>query len=427
MLTSVDRVGVAVSGGADSVVLLKVLHELSAHLPVEFLVLHMNHHLRGEASEVDEQFVRTLAESLGLPFVVAHSFPGLSNDNLESAARQERREFFRGCQSAYRLQRIALGHSQSDQAETVLHRLLRGTGLRGLAAMRPVGPDGEIRPLLRESRGDIRAWATASGITWREDGSNSDLRFTRNRLRLKTIPELASDYNPHLERALAHTAALAQAEEDYWEEQVRQTAAEITERTRLGSIFQIDHLMRLPLALRRRVVRHTLDEIRRPGPHGLEFDHIEQILALCTSNEGHERAMAPGVEALRSYDRLLLFEAGRLSAEPRGYSLQLPFGQTCELPYGAGSIRVERMNSEDAIYVSFKEDRVHRVLLGDVAVGQDSPVVRNWEPGDALLRPSPQALIKVKSLFQERKVLLWERRHWPVLVMGGKIVWTRQM
>ncbi len=142
-----------------------------------------------------------------------------------------------------KLDRIALGHTRSDQAETVLYRFLRGSGSAGLAAMRPVSRDGLIRPLLAVSREEVRAWAQSQGISWREDSSNQDPRFARNVLRNEAIPALARNFNPNLEGVLAGTALVAQAEEDYWEGLVAATYAQLRERSHLGSFFQVEGSM----------------------------------------------------------------------------------------------------------------------------------------------------------------------------------------
>src|SRR6478735_4184777 len=157
MLPAGGRVGVAVSGGADSVALLHILRDLWS----ELVVLHVNHHLRGEESDGDEAFVRELAQSLGLTIVVEHAVPPAGN--LEQEARRGRRAFFLRCREELDLKRVALGHTRSDQAETVLFRLLRGSGLTGLAGMRPASDDGFIRPLLTTSRDEVRRWAREQG------------------------------------------------------------------------------------------------------------------------------------------------------------------------------------------------------------------------------------------------------------------------
>src|SRR5215831_2011628 len=152
MLSACDRVGVAVSGGADSVVLLHMFHRLAAQFQIHPVILHVNHHLREEADE-DEDFVRSLAESLGLPIFVGHA--PVDSGNTEQEARNARRRFFLDSIQDHRTaDRVALGHTRTDQAETVLFRLIRGSGIAGLAGMRMKTAEGFIRPLLTSSRNE---------------------------------------------------------------------------------------------------------------------------------------------------------------------------------------------------------------------------------------------------------------------------------
>ncbi|MBV8865096.1 MAG: tRNA lysidine(34) synthetase TilS, partial [Acidobacteriaceae bacterium] len=314
------------------------------------------------------------------------------------------------------------------QAETVLHRFLRGTGPTGMAAMRLVTADGFIRPLLTTSREEVRQWAVQEGIAWREDSSNTDLRFTRNRLRQQTIPALTQDLNPNLEAVLANTAALAQAEEDYWAREVERVYPKIAKRTRLGLIFPVEALNAIHLALRRRLIRRALGEIRPEGLQGLDFDHIERILALCRTDQGHDRLLVPGADALRSFEWLLLSAQGGLSREPRGYRVPLALGEIRDLPFGAGRICVDVVTRRDRLYDSFKKAqkiRIERVKLHGQNLSERPMAVRNWTPGDELHRSGHQSAEKIKTLFQEHRVRLWERRHWPVLVCGEEIVWVR--
>jgi tRNA(Ile)-lysidine synthase len=426
MLSPGDRIGVAVSGGADSVVLLHILHRLGMSL----VVLHVNHHLRGAESEEDEAFVRSLAGSLGIEIKVQHS--AAVRGNLEQEAREVRREFFLRSMAECGLRRVALGHTRSDQAETVLFRLLRGSGLAGLAGMRPVTREGLIRPLLTTSREEVRLWAKTEGLAWREDTSNANLEFARNRLRHQTIPTLRKEYNANLEAILASTAKLAQAEEDYWNQQIEPIYQQITKRTRLGSIFQIASLADLHPAVQRRVVRRALEEVRG-DLRGIDLAHIEAVLNLCQSAQGHDRVLIPGVDAMRSFDRLLLARPGTLGGQPRQYRLPLKLGGSYELPYQAGCISVNWVKPESEFCANFKKEPELEVQVSDLdgdVVGRDATLqslcVRNWQPGDELHRPGHKAAEKIKSLFQEERVLLWERKHWPVVLAGEEIVWARQ-
>lgn len=431
MLSAGGRVGVAVSGGADSVVLLHIFHRLAAQLEVRPVVLHVNHHLRGEESDGDEDFVRSMASKLGLQIVVEQARPGAGN--LEQEARDLRREFFRRLiHEEHSVERVALGHTRSDQAETVLFRLIRGTGLRGLAGMQTKTPEGLIRPLLHCSREEVRQWAEKEGIEWREDSSNTDVKFTRNRIRHEIMPELARHFNSNVELALAGTASLAEAEEDFWENEIEPIYAELTKRIHLGLLIALAGLKRLHLAVQRRVIRRAVTELRG-NPRGLEMSHIEAILNLCRSDQGHDRVLVPELDALRSFDQLLLSRPGTLGGEQRGYRFNLLLGECRELPFSAGFISVQSLNSEQQICANFKEDQELLSEVVDLDGRQiadtsqlGSLAVRNWEPGDQLHRPGHQGAEKIKSLFQEYRVPLWQRRHWPVLVFENEIVWARR-
>lgn len=427
-----DRVGVGVSGGADSVVLLHLLRSLSERFQIKLTVLHLNHQLRGSESDRDEDFVRLMAESLELPSVVERACIA-SGGNLEQAARLARREFYRRAMDRCALRRVALGHTRGDQAETVLFRLLRGSGTAGLAGMRMMTEGGLIRPLLTTTREEVRGWAAARAIPWREDSSNTNLAFSRNRLRGQIMPALARDFNSNLEAGLARTAELAQDEEDYWVTEIEPIFQQIVQYTHFGLILDTPRLAALHIAVQRRVVRRAILDVRGEL-RSIDVKHVDAILELFCSTTGHDRVIVPGVDALRSFDKLRLTKPGAAKFEDRHYRLPLTIGEGCQLPFYAGSID---LNGEPTPPSSFCANfKGECGLSGEVAEldsdaltdkGMPRPLyVRNWEPGDALQRPGHTGAEKVKTLFQEHRVLLWERRHWPVVVCGNEIVWARR-
>ncbi len=442
MLSPGDRLGVGVSGGADSVVLLHLLSEFSDRLPFQIFILHANHQLRKEESLADEVFVRSLAESLHLPIEVRRLALG-DGGNLEQRARLARQRFFRESMDRHSLKRVALGHSRSDQAETVLFRMLRGSGLAGLAGMRALTADGFIRPLLTTTRGEIRQWAETKGIRWREDASNQDFRFRRNRLRLQTLPTLTAHYNSNLEGVLAGTAEVAQAEEDYWSERIERIYVQITKRSACGtanmscgtasmaSFLQISDLAGLHLAEQRRVIRRALCEVRG-DLRSIDLEHVEGVLRICQSRHGHDRVLVPGVDALRSFDTLRLIPSDRIKTEERSYRIPVQLGTWQTLPFGAGTISVNWGDCEAENCVNFK--KAENVLSATAELGVEAlPAselegllhIRNWQPGDEI-QLAGQTAKKLKVLFQEQRILLWERKHWPVVVFRDRIIWARQ-
>jgi tRNA(Ile)-lysidine synthase len=428
MLAPGDRVGVAVSGGADSVVLLYILHELVSALALRLSVLHVKHRLRGEESDEHERFVANLAHELGLPLFSITAIPGPGN--LEQEARDLRRAFFQLCREQHNIQKIALGHTRSDQAETVLYRFLRGSGLAGLAGMRPVTEEGLIRPLLDVTRAETRNWAKQRHIEWREDSSNANEGFARNRLRNFVMPQLAREFNPNLEGVLAGVSSVAADEEHYWFNQISSLYAKVARRCELGVLIPVGAIMAEHTAVQRRLIRRAICDVRG-DLRSVDHDHVDAVLAICRTEFGHNRVIIPGVDALRSYEFLLLAKPGELSMAPRNYSIDITWNQKVILPFGAGEIELCALNSNDKNCVNFKEEsqfpkefaHFDLELLSSSAIRLQA---RNWRPGDAILRPGHQRPEKIKSLFQECQVLLWERRHWPVAVANDDIFWARK-
>jgi tRNA(Ile)-lysidine synthase len=421
-----DRIGIAVSGGADSVTLLHLLHDLANY---QITVLHVNHQLRGAESDGDEAFVRELSAKLGLEIEVLKSPVGAGN--LEQLARDQRRAFFAECRVKHKLRCVALGHNQTDQAETVLYRFMRGSGLAGLAGMLPVTPDGLIRPMLGSTREEIRQFATGQGIVWREDSSNRNTDLVRNRLRLEV-------FNPQLVRVLSANAAVAQDEEDWWAGRISSLHATMAKDNALGAEFQVGALRDLHPAERRRLIRHAIRKVKG-DLRSVDLSHVEAILKLLATEAGHDRVLIPGVDALRSFGTLLLAKPGRVGSAPRHYHLNVKIGEELALPYGGGRLYLNSVKSDDTFCANFgmEAKSIHEVVYldGDVlrnAGPPDSLRIRNWEPGDEYRRAGHDISEKVKSLFQEFRILLWDRRRWPVLVLsngamnGEEIVWSRR-
>ena len=424
------RLGVAVSGGADSVVLLHILNELKQKNGIQLTVLHVNHLLRGFESQNDEFFVRDLAASMAVPVFVVQGPP--PPGNLEAQARRVRQEFFRQACRDRDLDFVALGHTASDQAETVLFRLLRGSGLRGLAGMRS-SANGLLRPLLSTFREEILGYAEQNQLKWREDSTNRDKRFRRNRLRIEIMPELVRHFNPQIERVLTGYAAVAQDEEDYWLEETTAALARLSRPLEKddGLLLDAPTLIQLHPALQRRVIRMAIGNLLG-HLSAVDLPHIEAILKISASSHGHDRVQIPGADILRSFETLLIAPPQRLTPS-RDYAIEMQFGSSVTLPYNAGLLSVDQVTSASGNCVTVKnkgsisaEEAALDGYAVKMAAGNTGLRVRNWRPGDRILTSGATHCAKLKGLFQEHRVLLWERRHWPVLMAGEQIVWVRR-
>jgi tRNA(Ile)-lysidine synthase len=423
-----QHVGVAVSGGADSVCLLYVLRELAPRWNLRLTVLHLDHQLRGVESREDAAFVRGLAAMLDLPFELQETDVAAlcreTGENLEQAARAARLEFFKCLTQSGFVDRIATGHTRSDQAETVLFRFLRGSGTAGLAGIRPVTDDGVVRPLLEIDRPEIEQHLRERGIAWRCDSTNASTAFARNRIRHELLPELIRDWNPAMSETLAHTADWAQAEEAYWESELARLAPSHLISLPAGVVLRIDSLAALPLALTRRLIRRAI-EMAKGDLRGIGFEHLSGILELAASAEGHGRIQIPGLDIFRSFGWLRIARPGADNLHNRNYRLPLPVPGAVPLPGQTVVVHTELFENTN---VTESSDDVYNGSVGllDWNRISGSLEVRNWRPGDQYQPVGHSGAEKIKVLFQEARVPLWERRHWPVVTMGEVILWARR-
>lgn len=419
-----DRVGVAVSGGADSVFLLHALRELAPRWNLTLSVLHVEHGIRGAESIADAEFVRKLAADAALPFQLREANVLAAGDNLEQAARRVRYEFFAELVNSGQVNRVATGHTRSDQAETVLFRVLRGSGLAGLAGIRPVTHEGLARPLLELSRPEVEAWLAARGIEWREDETNRDPAYARNHLRNDVLPLLRECFNPRLDEALANLATLAQDEELYWDSEL---ARHLPPSLGQGPpvFLTTSKISAAPRALSRRLIRRAIEQAKG-DLRQIEFAHVERVLEMALSTDGHDRMQLPGVDVFRSFEWIRMAPLSRNPPE-RDFSFSLDVPGSMELPGSATRITLqvlEKANRAEPYATVVDEldwQRVH--ALGGGLAGLE---LRNWRPGDQYRRVGQSKREKIKFLFQEARVPLWERRNWPIITYNGVVLWVRR-
>jgi tRNA(Ile)-lysidine synthase len=418
LLRAGDRIGVAVSGGADSVALLRLLLELRLEIGFILSVVHFNHKLRGVESDEDERFVAQLAQrhELGLHTESGEvaAYATEKHRSLETAAREMRYQYFRRLLREGTLNRIATGHTLDDQAETVLLKIVRGAGSRGLAGVHPrlsvpSSPFPEpsiIRPLLGTRRRELEPYLLDLGQSWREDRSNRDLRHMRNRVRHGILPRLERYLNPAVREALAETAEISRAEEEYWEREVSRALPLVW-----GEGLRLSVLTDLPLALRRRLVRAAGESLG----FRLDFRHVEEILALSAKGDGTSTVLPHGWVVSRTKGELR-FESDAETAKDYEYCLSVP-----------GSVEVRETQSRfEAVSVPGNAAEGYNPGdLLDATLLAAELKVRNWRPGDRFWPAHTKAAKKIKELLQERQVTGPERKLWPVVVSGTDVVWVR--
>ena len=322
---------VAVSGGSDSVGLVRLLHEIAPRAGLSLSVAHLDHGARGEASRADAAFVEDLAKSLGLPFDPGHwtsSRPG----HFESDARRARYAWLAEVALARGAVAVAVGHTRDDQAETVLHRVLRGTGVRGLAGIPARRPLVEgltlVRPLLTVSRREIRDHLSGLGQPYRDDATNSDTSRTRARLRHDLLPKLAAEYNPKVADALVRLARLASASDRANRKRILELE-QVATRPGAGPdevSFSRDALLTVPAFLRAEVIRLAWRRTGWPeaGMSALRWRRLARLVRLTRSGRFD---IGGGVEAHTGFPGPGLFTLRRSSAPvncPDSLPLEIP-------------------------------------------------------------------------------------------------------
>ena len=260
--------------------------------------------------------------------------------------------------------------------------------------MRPVTRDGLVRPLVRVTRAEVEGYLRARNIAWREDASNCNLRFDRNRIRHGLLPSLAKDWNPALIDTLAGMASVAADEEEYWRGEVDRLAADLLAKEPPAVVADATRLSALPRALSRRLIRRAI-ELVKGDLLSIDVPHVESVLALLSKCDGSGRVQIPGLDIMRSFEWVRFAPAGSYARPEFTVAIAAPG----RYQFPGGEIEI----------------------AGDVAGTLE---LRNWQPGDAYQpagAPSPR---KLKEMFQDARIPLWKRAGWPVLTAGGRIVWA---
>jgi len=318
------RVAVAVSGGADSVALLRRMIEAAPEIGLVLSVAHVHHGIRGDEADLDADFVRDLAATHGLTFhrhdVNTPSTAQQNRETLEEAARNLRYAFFRELLDQGEADAVATAHTLDDQAETVLHKLLRGAWTEGLGGISPViqcTPGAILRPFLGARRVEIEAWLRSIGQSWREDASNADIAFTRNRIRHELLPML-STYNPQVYSQLANMATIARDEDAYWQAELARLLPSLllpgkpvrgggratsTHPDESSMAFEIDRLPQSP-AVRRRLLRAAARQLGS----ALNFDQTEKLMAMLSPGGARRQQLTAELHADRSPRELRLIK-----------------------------------------------------------------------------------------------------------------------
>ncbi len=401
----------AVSGGVDSVVLFDLLVNSAKAFGLRLQVFHLDHQIRPEAA-ADADFVRSLCASRNIPCCIESvDVPALAGKrrlSLETAGREARREWLLHVAEEEGCERIVVAHHQDDQAETFLQRLLRGTGISGLQAMRSLSGIW-WRPLLGFSREQIVEYARRHQLEWVEDETNRDVRYLRNRIRHDLLPQLR-EYNPQICSRLATLSRQFQREEDYWQQQVDLLWPRLRQDDADGLRLDLTLLQESHPALQLRLLREGLKQLRG-DLSGIAADHLEALCGLLITDQPQAELDLPGCWAARRYRELWL----RLSApQPVSFDLPLLPGQPLSLPDGRVLLAEfqDRALGEGPQRVEFDATAINGALR-----------VRSPQAGDSFRLAGMTGRRKIKDFLIDQKVEKEQRQSLPLLLDQQEILW----
>ncbi len=421
MLPPGSRVLIAVSGGPDSTVLLNSLFRLMDNLEIELNLCHVQHGLRGEESIEDERFVISMAKEYELPLTVRRLEPEeiqkIKSGNLEEHARNLRYQKLVHTALELNCSHIATGHTKSDQAETILHRIMRSTGFSGLCGILPIREDMDIsiiRPLIHCSRHEIMEYIKKAKLKYRLDSMNEDLSYTRNRIRKELLPLIQDRYNPNIEEALVRLAHTAQMEEQYWQSRIRGLIKQIGQGTfeRPADRQAFIHLYE---AEQRRLLRfycqyNWLDPT---------WQQIQDALALINCEKKHMEFHFCDNNRLfiRDYEFFISQPYEKVKIE-KEYNIKVP-GSTyipeldLELLAEVTPHDVVRLNPFTMLLAEFDVDKVKEPIR-----------LRKRNDGDRMHPLGMKGTKKVKKIMQENGIPVEQRDSIPIICFGDEIAWV---
>ena len=421
MLEQGERVLVAVSGGVDSVVLLDILCRLAAEYTLDLTIAHLDHGLRGEAAREDARFVAHLARKEKLALIEKKldvaQFSKEKRIGIEEGARLLRRDFLHAAADEVGAAKIALGHTQNDRGETMLFNLIRGAGPTGLVGIRPVNLS-VIRPLIEVSREEILSYARSCDLPWREDRTNQDLSFSRNRIRHRILP-LLREMNPRVLAALQRTADLLATEElalddllaPLW---VKVLIVQAEDRI----VIQRGRLSQLSKGVQALLLRRGIARLRG-DLQGIGKVHIDALLGLVASHRAHGKLDLPGFVARFQGDELTLEEGE--TDNPLSFEVPIALGRTEISSLGISlDLSIEdRIGSGES---QIAEDR--EVEVADADRVQFPLHVRGRRPGDRFAPLGLGGEKKLKNFYIDERVPFYDRDRVPLLCDRQKIIWV---
>lgn len=416
MFRAGDKVLVAVSGGPDSVAMLHALHTRSKDLGISLHVAHLNHGIRGEQSNIDEEFTCNLAHSLKLPITVEHvDVPALRKElrvGEEEAARIARSKFLQETAANIGASKIAVGHTADDRAETVLLNIIRGCGVDGLGSIQPVNGN-IVRPLIDTYRTEVEAYIVENALPYRVDESNADVAYARNSIRHEVLPWLAREFNPEVKSALVRLAEIASAQSDLMGSLAEAARSQVAYKGALDARL----FMQLPEALQHELLRTEIGRLKG-DLRDVTFDQTEMVIQALREDGDFTITLPPGnIYATRKGEALRIWQQKEQERiEPFDCALKVP-----------GVTRIAAIGLTIACRL-VKKPKPQALPEDEALIDANSVVgslrVKNAQPGDRIVPLGMSGSKKLQDVFVDKKIPKRDRARAAVVCDDEKILWV---
>ncbi len=425
MIEKGDKVLVALSGGADSVCLTHILSCLAQELKFKVSAAHLNHGIRGEEATRDEEFSRAFCEKLGIGFYCKHikavEIAETEGITVEEAGRKERYAFFEEICKKDGQKTVATAHNKDDAAETVLMRIIRGTGIDGLSGVKFVREDGVIRPLLKVSRAEIEAYCRENSLEYCTDSTNLDNNYTRNKVRNELLPYLRENFNPNITESLVNLSESATADSEFINSYARRLFK------RLGSpmpnrkpvVLHIESISMVDRAIEARLIMAAAKEAMGEDFY-LEKKHIRDILSLKNKDTGASLNFSKGLTVRVMYGWLEFrnenhMEMNQAMAFENDYITEIEPGNGYKIEGRDGTVFVKRV-----VLGEYKK------TPGDILIDEDkidkAVYLRNRRKGDKMVVYSDGRSKKLKNIFIDMKIPRDKRDDIPLICQGDEVI-----
>jgi tRNA(Ile)-lysidine synthetase, N-terminal domain/tRNA(Ile)-lysidine synthetase, C-terminal domain len=415
-----DKVIVAVSGGPDSIALLHVLYKLKEKLDISLYVAHINHGLRGIESDTDEEYVRMFCESLNIEFISKrvdiNQISKLKNISSESAGREVRYEFFEEVMKKFSAQKVAIAHNANDQAETILMRIMRGTGMDGLIGIRPVRDNIFVRPLINNTRDDIEEYCLKNNINPRIDKTNLQAIYSRNKVRLQLIPYIQENFNKDIIQVLNRLSYTIKVDNDYLEVVSKEKYKKYCDINKEKVIISKEAFLEHESIITR-IIRLAIHNVVG-NLYNFEKIHIYDIIRIQRCSTGKELNLPSNVYILNNYGDIVIYKNKKQNIRAKAEEYILHYGvNLIEDIRIKANVKVISMEEK----LDFKSNKWIKYFDYDKIKGDIT--LRFRRDGDKFTPLGMNGTKKLKDLFINLKIPKEQREEIPLVCFGGNIAW----